>query len=141
MAAWNQSAYKQTVIRGYAPRLSRWRHGVNLVAPLLRAPYLPPVGTALNLTHLSHIAIDDDDPDVFAAMLRYTLALTDTWFARENGSYFVLGLCARHPLLRAIPCRLRRHTYRTNLYTVDWPDDRFPVALDDRPCQPEVALL
>ena len=54
----------------------------------------------------------------------------------------MLGLAEGNPLLSAIPGRLRRHTYHTNLYAVHWDDGRDAVeALDGRPCQPEVALL
>jgi hypothetical protein len=142
MAAWNQSAYKQTIVRGYSPAIARWRHLINLGGPLLRQPYLPPVNTPLKLMYLSHVAIDDDNPDVFAALLRYACSPIDLWFGEEHRSYFVLGLSVRHPLLRAIPRRFRRRTYRTNLYTVSWKDDDHPVITPDkRPCQPEVALL
>ena len=45
-------------------------------------------------------------------------------------------------MLRAIPRTFRRHRYRTNLYAVHWDDGRAAAAgLDDRACQPEVALL
>ena len=137
----DQSAYKQTVVRGYSRSLQRWRPVINLVGPALRnTPHLPPVGTPLELLYLSHLAVDDDDPAVFAALLEYACFPDNQVFADEKTSYFVLGLSARHPLLGAIPRFFRRHTYRTQLYAVDWEGvDAF--AFDDRPCQPEVALL
>jgi hypothetical protein len=142
MAAWNQMAYKQAVVRGYARPVARWRHLINAVGSMFNAPNLPPVGTRLNMIYLSHVAVDDDDADVFAALLRYGCSPTDLWLGEERTSYFVLGLSSRHPLLRAIPRAFRRHTYRTNLYAVHWHDGRDAAAgLDDRMCQPEVALL
>jgi hypothetical protein len=142
MAAWDQSAYKQTVIRGYSQRLTPWRRLINLAGPILRTPYLPPVDTALNLVYLSHLAVDQDDPEVFAALLRYACSPRDRGLGQVKRSNFVLGLSSRHPLLGAIPGRFRRHTYRTQLYVVDWEEGASSrLALDDRPAQPEVALL
>jgi hypothetical protein len=135
VGVWDQSAYKQAVVRGYAPRLMRWRKWINASGRLLNLPHLPPVRTALNLKYLSQLAVDDDDPEVFAALL-------DLPDERSVDARFVLGLSARHPLLGTIPKSLRRFTYRTNLYAVHWPDGRAAAeALDGRVCQPEVALL
>jgi hypothetical protein len=145
LAEWDQSAYKQAVVRGYAPRLARWRRIVNVAGSLLGVPHLPPIGTPLNLAQLSHIAVDDDDPAVFAALLRYACLPSDRALGYETTTYNVLGLSERHPLSAAIPHRMRRHAYRTNLYAVYWPDDpagrAAADALDRRPANPEVALL
>jgi hypothetical protein len=142
VGVWDQSAYKQAVIRGYEPRLLRWRPFINFVGRVCNAPHLPPVGTKLNLFYLSHVAIEDDDPEVFPALLA---AACDPSEMRGDGfleAQFVLGLSERSPLLGAIPRGLCRHTYRTNLYVVHWDDGRAAAAeLDDRVCQPEVALL
>lgn len=142
MAVWDQRAYKQAVIRGYEPRLLRWRRWINLVPGLFNIPRLPPVGTKLNIAYLSHVAVDDDDPDVFAALLGCACGSGDRWRDDLGHRNFVLGLSERHPLLRAVPRMFRRHMYRTNLYVVHWDDGRAAAAgLDDRVCQPEVALL
>jgi hypothetical protein len=92
--------------------------------------------------YLSHLAVDDDDPSVFAALLRFACLPTDFALGYEKTTYCVLGLSARHPLLAVVPKRMRRFTYRTNLYAVHWEDGRGAAeSLDGRPCQPEVALL
>jgi hypothetical protein len=132
VASWDQSSFKQTVVRGYSPRLARWRPLINAFGPLFGQPRLPEPGSALPLTYLSHVAIEDDEPDIFAALLNAA--------CRDGGRWYVLGLSSRSPLLCAIPRRLRGRTYRTNLYTVQWPGSSAPQ-LDGRPCQPEVALL
>jgi hypothetical protein len=142
IASWDQSAYKQAVVRGYTPRLARWRRSINTIGRVINVPYLPPVGTSLNLIYLSHLAVDDDDPRVFSTLLRYGCSPGDMWMHDHGRGYFVLGLDERDPLLRAIPRSARRHTYRTNLYAVHWDDGRADAdALDGRPCHPEVALL
>ena len=142
ITCWDQSAFKQAVVREYTPRLARWRRLINAFGRVINVPYLPPVGTSLNLIYLSHLAVDDDDPQVFSALLRYGCSPGDMWMHDHYRGYFVLGLDERDPLLRAIPRSTRRHTYRTNLYAVHWDDGRADAeALDGRPCHPEVALL
>jgi hypothetical protein len=138
VGVWDQSAYKQAVIRGYAPAIARWRRWINVAGRLVGTPPLPPVGTPLELAYLSHLAVDGDDADadadVFAALLSAA--------CRGSAGQFVLGLSERHPLAATIPRSLRRHTYRTQLYAVHFEDGREAVeSLDARSCQPEVALL
>ena len=41
LAVWDQSAFKQAVVRGYAPRLARWRPWINRLAPAARDPAPP----------------------------------------------------------------------------------------------------
>jgi hypothetical protein len=143
LAVWDQSGYKQAVIRGYDTTLMRWRKWINVASRFTPIPHLPPVGTTINMAYLSHLAIDDDDPDVFASLLTSACGSGDRRLDDSQRRYFVLGLADRHPLLRAIPRRLRRHTYRTNLYAVHWNDGHAAVAALDnsRIFQPEVALL
>lgn len=131
---WDLSKMKQAVVRGYSPWLKRWRPIINGIAHVTGGPHLSPIGTRLKLRYISHLAVQDDDPEVFAALLEHALRICG------DASYAVLGLSKRHPLLRAVPAAFRRHAYHTNLYTVSWSDNS-AAAFDDIPCQPEVALL
>jgi hypothetical protein len=146
IARWDQSAYKQAVVRGYSPRVARWRPWVNFASGFTGAPYVPPVGTKLNFESLSHVAVDGDDAEVFARLLDAACSPGDRWSENLGHGHFVLGLSERHPLLAAVPRCFPRHSYRTKLYAVHWPDDPASRAAADaldasRICQPEVALL
>jgi hypothetical protein len=142
IAVWDQSAYKQAIVRGYDPKLERWRGLINRMSAFTRSPRLPEPGKTLNLAYLTLLAVDDDDPQVFAALLRAAVNPGDAWYDDGGRGYFALGLAEGNALLSAVPKRLRRQTYHTNLYAVHWDDGRDAVeALDGRPCQPEVALL
>src|SRR5262245_10177189 len=68
-ALWDQSAFKQVVVRGYSPGLARARWWINRGAWLLGAPRLPAPGRALPHAYLSHVAVDGDDPSVFDRLL------------------------------------------------------------------------
>lgn len=138
LALWDQSGFKQIVVRGYAPRVARWRSLVNLAAPLLGTPRLPEPGAALPHAYLSHIAVDDDSPDIFEALL--LAALNE---ARDRSmTYVVAGFAARHPLLGVVRRHGHPREYVSLLYAVHWDDDAGAVAqLDGRVPHVEVALL
>jgi hypothetical protein len=139
LAVWDQSSFKQVVVRGYAPRLARWRswlNRLNRLAPLLGTPRLPAPGSILPHAYLSHIAVDGDDPAIFQALIESACAE-----AREAGyAYLVLGLAARHPWLLWLRRRFRAREYPSILYTVHW-GDREEIPLDDRLPYLEAALL
>jgi hypothetical protein len=117
---WDQNGFKQTVVRGYERRLAVLRPLVNLAAPVLRMPRLPEIGHPLRQVYLSHLAVEADDPHLFAAMLDSALAE-----ARRRGYALALtGLATRHPLAAIALSRYRPREYRTLLYLVEWSRGR-----------------
>jgi len=141
VALWDQSAFKQVVVRGYAPRLARWRpwiNRINRLAPLLGTPRLPEPGQRLPHAYLSHLAVDGDDPGIFQALVE--AAYTE---AKERRYvYMVIGLAARHPWRSWLERRFKPRTYSSVLYVVFWEDGAEAVArLDGRMLHVEVALL
>jgi len=141
VACWDQRPFKQAVVRGYAPRLARWRPVVNLLAPLTGTPYLPPVGATLDFAYLSHLAPgrgDTADPSLAIALVRAALAAA----ARRGLRYVVLGLSASHPLFPELRRPFSHRAYESVLYAVFWPEDEaLAAALDGRPSHPELAIL
>lgn len=135
LALWDQSGFKQVVVRGYAPRLARWRPWLNRLSPLLGTPRLPEPGQILPHAHLSHVAVDGDDPQVFQALVEAAYAE-----ARIRGYiYVVIGFASRHPWLPWLKKRFRLREYTSMLYTVHWEEGGEP--LDRRIPHVEVALL
>lgn len=138
LALWDQRTFKQVVVRGYGPSLARWRPLVNLATRLAGAPPLPAQGQALRFAYLSHVAIDDDRPDVLTALVAAACR-----HAHDAGlDYVVIALAARSPLRDAIARKFRHREFSSVLYIAHWPDgDDFARSLDGRILQPEVALL
>lgn len=137
LACWDQSAFKQTIVRGYSGALARWRGLVNLASRAGLAPSLPEPNTPLHYCYASHVAIDEDDPLIFAALVR---ALYNHTVAGRY-SYFTLGLAEANPL-RARVERYRPIVYISQLYLVTWEAGQTAVAqVDDRLPAPEIALL
>jgi hypothetical protein len=137
-ALWDQRAFKQVVVRGYAGWLGRVRPFVNLFGPLVGAPRLPPVGESLAFAFVSHLAVDDDRVDVAVALVDAARSR-----ARQAGlDCVVTAAPAAHGVAGAIRARWRAREYASTLYLASWPDgDDVVRALDGRPAWPEVAVL
>jgi len=136
-AVWDQRAFKQAVVRGYAPLLALARPLLSLVGRPLGLPRLPPVGTPLAAAFLAFLAVRDDDAAVLDALLDAALAEA----AARGLDTLLLGLAAGHPLL-AVARRRRHRPYRSTLYAVHFDDGAAAAAaLDGRTLGPEAATL
>jgi hypothetical protein len=137
LAVWDQSDYKQTIVRGYSRVIDRWRKLINLGARLGGWPSLPLPHTPFRYCFASHLAIDHDHPQVFAGLLRsvYNHA------AAEGYDYFMLGLSESNRLLPVVANSYRHITYTSQLYLVDWEDGGKEPSVDNRPPHPEIAVL
>jgi hypothetical protein len=138
IACWDQREFKQTVVRGYSRSLNWARPLVNCLSPLTGIPKLPAVGQAFAYAYLSHLAVDDDDPGVFEALVRAALQA-----ARKRGlRHVLLGLGERSALTPIALERFKTRQYRSRAYLAHWLDGREAVrAVDSRPLHLEVAIL
>jgi hypothetical protein len=140
LARWDQTAHKQTRVRGYRSWLGRWRDQINMVTPLMGYPYLPAPGQTIHHSYASHLAVDDNNPEVFAALLRAMYLRCQT----AEDDYFVLGLSASHPFHK-----IARHyphvTYSNNHYLAAWEESAALEAalsgIAERIPNPEAAVL
>lgn len=138
LAVWDQRGFKQNVVRGYSPSLRRARPLVNALSRVVAAPRLPEVGRPIPHATISHLAVDDDSPDVFFPLLHQALCV-----AREKHlSYLALGLMEGSPFTPLVRRRVRHIAYPSILYVVCWPDKEARArSLDDRPPHVEPATL
>jgi hypothetical protein len=138
LALWDQSDFKQVVVRGYAPGLARWRPWMNRLAPLLGTPRLPDPGQRLPHAYLSHLAVDGDDPEIFRALVEAAYAEARA----RRYVYVVTGLAARHPWNAWLKKRFKPRAYVSVLYAVLWEEGaKAATAWDGRMPHVEVALL
>jgi len=134
---WDQSAYKQTVVRAYSGWLKAAAPFYNGCAPWLGRPALPRPGEKLRGAYAAFICIADDDPAVFAALLR---DLHDA-AAGRGFDYLLAGLDARDPLA-PVAGAYPHVLYPSRLYLVEWPDGgRLYEQLDERPAYLDIATL
>lgn len=91
---WDQSAYKQVRVAGYAPWLQALRPLLNAGLSLAGYPALPAPGASLAPRTLAFTAIQEDDPEVLQDLLRVVLA--------EAPTLLLVGLHERDPLAVAL---------------------------------------
>jgi hypothetical protein len=97
LAAWNQSALQRRRVLAYHGAASLYRRVHDLRALVRCRPMLPRPGETLRELHVTHAAVADDDPDLFAALLR------EAWRRFSPGHHFLtFGLAEGHPLLAAL---------------------------------------
>jgi len=137
LACWDQTAFKQTVVRGYSGSIARWRKLLNVFSSFGGWPHLPEPNTPLRHSYASHLAIDNDDPEVFPALLRELY----NYNLERSYRYFMIGLAQSSPL-RSVVEGYRPLTYVSQLYLVGWEDGQDAIArVDERVPAPEIAVL
>jgi len=137
VASWDQRGFKQAIVRGYSPRLGRWRLLLNMVAPLTGAPYLPPVGQALAFAYLSHFAVDNDRADVAGALIASARASLG-----PDVDYVILGIGNGNPVEQALIRQFKPRVYRSDLFAASWVDGQaIAETVAAGVPHPEVALL
>lgn len=137
IAVWNQSAFKQTVVRGYSGALDYLRPLYNASAVAMGRPRLPRVGDAIGSAFASLWCVASDDAALFASLVSAARAET----ARRGLGYLMLGVADGDPLLAAAR-RFPHVLYRSTIYLVTWNDEEeLHGRLDRRPLYLEIATL
>lgn len=140
LGLWDQVGYKQSVVRGYDRSLRLLRPFYNLGAHVLGAQPLPALGEHIHSAYASFICVANDDPEVFAVLLRavYNLA------AKRRYAYLMLGLALNDPLL-PVARRYAHIAYHSRVYIGFWEDGDINEALfgklDERVPYFEIAAL
>jgi hypothetical protein len=137
VALWDQSAFKQTTVRGYSAGIGGLLPLLNLGGRIMGLPHLPAAGQPLRQIYLSHLAVADDDADLFSALIDAGLAEADA----RGFSLALTGLATRHPLAAALIRRHRPFEYRALLHLVDWSDGAHSPRPDARIPHVEIAVL
>lgn len=138
LALWDQTPFKQTVVHGYHGGMMRWRPVINLLSRFVDVPYLPPIGTSIQYCFASHLAVDRDDPNVFAVLLRAAYNA-----AHQRGcNYFMLGMSGDNPLRRVLVKNYLHITYPSQIYLMGWDDGLEAIKqVDNRVPGLEIAVL
>ncbi len=137
LGGWDQSGFRQSVVRSYGAAL-RWTRPIyNLWAAVRRWPPLPRPGERLRYWTAALPLVEGDDLDVFTRLLQAVRSHLD----RSAGDYLLLGLHQRDPLL-PVARRCSTLEYTTQLFVVCWPDGETDLSeLDDRPPYLELGQL
>lgn len=116
-AAWDQRAFKQVIVRGYAPPIRFARPVLSALLRFAGFRGLPAAGRSLNSVYVAFACVRDDDPGVMRALLGRIRAEH-----RDGDNRFLLyGLHERDPLAAAVR-DFRAFRYVSRLYLVCWDD-------------------
>jgi hypothetical protein len=137
-ALWDQRAFKQTVVRGYAPGLALARPALNLASRIVGGTRLPAVGQTLANAFVSHLNVAPDEPDALIALTAELRSLA----AQRQIEILTLGFAANDSRLATIRQSFRVREYHSRLYVVRWPEIGGAAGdLDGRILAPETASL
>ncbi len=125
MAVWDQSAWRQTVVRAYGPRLRRLKWLLDAGRLARGARPLPPAGAALHVACASLLCVMDDDPSVTTALLAAGVRA-----AHGRGAHTLALAVAREDPLLAIVKRWRHVSYTSRLYALALADASFAQRLE-----------
>ena len=137
LGLWDQCAFKQAVVRGYAPAFGRIVPIYNALMKLRRRPGVPAVGERIRFVFASAVCVANSDEEAFSALLAHA----HNRAATGGFDYLMIGFATRDPFLEAA----RRYTnieYHSTLYGVHWSVARgYRERLDDRTPYVEIAAL
>lgn len=127
VAAWDQKAFRRSMVTGYSKWLLKSRCLYNFFAQYLGFPVLPPVGSVLNYFYLSLVCIHDDNKEILLSLLTELIMRK-----RNQYSFMMAGMHESDPLLNALK-NFKHLDYLSWIYLVYWEDgERFCNELDSR---------
>lgn len=115
LAAWDQGALQRRRVLAYHGGAAIYRRLHDLRALVRGRARLPRSGELLRELHVTHVAVEDDDPRRFATLLR------EAWHRFSGGYHFMtFGLAEGHPLLSALE-GFEYGSFHTMLYAIPAP--------------------
>lgn len=135
-AIWDQRAFRQVVVDGYAGSLQHSRIFINILQHAMGRPPIPTPGHPLRQASVLGATVAD------AAMWAPLWTQLRTVAAAAGLQWLLLARDARDPALPSLKGMLGPRLYQTRLYDVAWADGpRFTDTWDGRCFSPEVGLL
>lgn len=127
-ACWNQLAFRRMVVAGYCGSMRLLKPALSPVARMLGLAPLPNPGDAVRSVLAACIAVEDNDPRVFKALLHSILHDQH----RSGKTFLMVGLMEQDPLLQVARQYLHLPT-RSGVYALQWDGvDQATQALDGR---------
>lgn len=116
-AVWDQSAFKQNIVKGYAAPIRHARPVLNPLLNILGYRPLPAPGEKLNSLHVAFPCARDNDPQILRALLEHIYSEH-----QHGGAHFLLlGLHEDDPLSAAAKY-FQAFRYASRFYVVCWDD-------------------
>lgn len=110
LAPWDTYDVKRTRVLGYHGQMKWVKRGFDVGATLLRWPKLPEAGGCFRFAFLTHLEVEDDDPELLEALLRAAYRKL-----RAKRLHFMSALVPRGSPMEAA---FRRFTVQRNAMTL-----------------------
>ena len=137
IAAWDQTAFRQTYIEKYNKTLRLLRPIYNILSKFSSFKALPAPGDKIPYFYLAFIHIRQNKPEIFRCLLRYMY--NDR--RKGNWNYFIAGLHQDDPL-SSILSEYRRIKVAGNMYVVHYDENENDYRnLDDRIPYVEISMI
>ncbi len=137
LGVWDQTEFRQVVVRRYPSYLRSLRPLANILAPVTGLPCLPQEGEPLRQIAFTHLAVEQDDPEIFLSLVEAGLDLAH----RLHFGVAAIGFASSRVWTKALKLRSRAIEYRTSLYLVHWLQAVSPLPSLEEYAHPEMALL
>lgn len=120
LAPWDTSTFKRTRVLGYRGAMLWQKRAFNAAAAVMGFPKLPPPGDPFRFVFLTHLEVNDENPDILRELL-----LAAYQRLHGTGLHFMSAFVPRgSPLSAAFKGFMTTKTAMT-LYAVHRPDSRF----------------
>ncbi|MDO8659832.1 MAG: hypothetical protein Q7K54_04520 [Candidatus Parcubacteria bacterium] len=117
VGAWNQIGFKQVVVKEYRNGMKIFKPFYNFCAKIFSFSPLPEINHSFNCLYLSFIAVDDNDKDIFRAIIRRIY----NRFLGKQYSYLTLGL-ANNDFLSDVAREFFSIKYESEIYLVTYKE-------------------
>ena len=138
VALWDQSDFKQHVVRGYRQPFPLLKPLINVFARMLGYPGLPDTGKSLKEVYLSHFALRTTDGELLKTLVQTALNAAN----QQGHKVAMIGFADGHPHLPLARKNFRNIPYESELYAVHWGEENGSVSeMTNRPVCLEAATL
>ena len=115
VGCWDQTKFKQTVVRGLSLKNKLLRYVNNyFLSHIIDSPTIPNIDKYIKAFYLNYIVIKDNNNDVFSQMLD----TISNDYVSKNYNYFLVGLDRNDPLCNSIK-NFRSFNYDAIVYLVN----------------------
>jgi len=138
LSVWDQSPFKQYIIRGYSKKIKSWRWILNIKARVLGGMRFPNIDEEISYAFLSHIAIQEDHIQNMKLLIQAAMSL-----AKEKGiDLLLLGMDRKRPLFSKIKKLFSHVEYTSTLYSVCWDQPQASLTIQKKYFfHPEIAMM
>ena len=139
MAIWDQRLFRQTIIHKYGNMLSILSRFGNPLNKLFGYPTLPKINQEFKCCFLSHIAIHENNPDIFKMLLIHC----HNSLIKNDNDYMMVGFSESHSFNKIIDRIFYNISTYSTIYLVSFPENNInPLKiLDNRLSGMEVSIL